>query len=191
MPAKRSDPDLFDELDVQIIAGLSMGMTQEAAGNWCCTPVFPSGVSERTVRNRMADKREAYDRCLFRIGAAFKRKEEEIGEISKQQYKENLAKLRGKGLRVKEIALDSAIANPLDPNLLGIGVKVAEANENRDFGMAKQVVETSVDGRVDHFVWTSETREKLMAQERDMLASDSLLRSLPGEVLEAEVVADA
>jgi hypothetical protein len=168
-----------------------MGMTQEATGNWCCTPVFPYGVSERTVRNRQADKREAYDRCLFRIGAAFKREKEAIQEISRTEYREKLAKMRGLGLAAKKAALHSGIDNPTDPALLGLAVRVAESMENREFGMAKQVVEASHDGRVDHFIWTSDSPRQLMAQEMDMRESEALLRSLPSDVLEAEVVTDA
>lgn len=189
MGRKRDDEHLFDELDIQIIAGLAMGMTQEAVGNWCCTPIHTGGVSERTVRNRMAEQREAYDRLLFRIGAAFKREKETIQDISRQEYREKLAKLRGKAYRVKDLALESGITNPTDPNLLGIAVKVAQSVEDREFGQAKQIVETLIDGRVEHFVWTTETRQQLLAQERDMLESAALKNSLPGEILEAEVVA--
>ena len=185
---KATDERIFDELDCQIIAGLGLGMTQEAVGNWVCTPEFPAGVSERTVRNRIAANRDAYDRCLFRVGTAFKKKQEEFEDLTKQQYREKLAKLRSKGLRVKEQALDTALQNPLSPELLGLGVKVAESIENRDFGNAKQVVETYAEGRVDHFVWTSDTRQQLIAQERDMFAAEMLLKALPGDVLEAELV---
>ncbi len=190
MPSRDEDK-VFDELDVQLIAGLCLGMTQEAVGNWACTPVFPSGVSERTVRTRLADNREAYDRCIFRIGVAFKRKEEEFEELTKAQYREKLSRLRSKGLRVKELGLDAAISNPLSPELLGLGIRVAESIEDRDFGKAKQVVEASGEVRHDHFIWTSETMAQLMAQEFDMRDSDKLLEAVPKDVLEAEIVADA
>lgn len=189
--AKRGEDKIFDELDVQIIAGLCLGMTQEAVGNWVCTPTFPAGVSERTVRNRIADNREEYDRCLVRVGTAFKRKQEEFEDLTKAQYREKLAKLRSKGLRVKELGLDAAISNPTDPNLLGIGVRVAESIEDRDFGKATQVVDNTGDVRHHHLIWTSETREQLMRQEYDMRESQRLLEAVPKDVVEAEVVADA
>lgn len=182
---------IFDEMDVQIIAGLCLGMTQEAIGNWICTPIFKAGVSERTVRTRIADNREAIDRCAFRIGVAFKRKEEEFEEITKAQYREKLAKLRSKGLRVKELGLDAAISNPTSVEHLSLGVKVAEALEDRDLGKATQVVASTGEVRHDHYIWTSETPAQLMGQEYDMRESQKLLEAVPKDVLEAEVVADA
>ena len=189
--AKQGGEKIFDELDLQILAGLCLGMTQEATGDWCCTPSFPAGVSERTVRNRIADNREAYDRCLVKIGAAFKRKQEEFEDITKAQYREKLARMRSKALRVKDIALDGAITNPTDVNFVALGVKVAESIEDRDFGKAKQVVEASGEVRHEHYIWTTETREQLLAQEYDMIESQKLLGAVPKDVLEAEVVADA
>lgn len=188
---KRDEEKIFDEADVLIVMGMCLGMSQEAIGNWICTPAFPAGVSERTVRNRIAGNREAYDRLLFRGGTAFKRKEEEIEEISREKYREKLAQLRSKAVRVKEIALDTAIDQQFNPDFLKIGVQVAESIEDREFGKAKQVVESTGDVRHDVIVWTRETPAQLMAQERDMVSSGELLKALPGDVLEAEVVADA
>ena len=188
---KRDEEKVFDEADVLIIAGAALGMSQEAIGNWICTPAFPAGVSERTVRNRISENRESYDRLVTRIGAAFTRKKEEFEELTKADYRQKLEKLRAKGLRVKELALDQGIEMPYQPEFLKLAVNVAESLEDRDFGKAKQVVDHS--GEVNHtvFVWTSETREQLLAQEHDMLEAGTMLKALPGDVLEAEVVADA
>lgn len=188
---KRQDEKLFDEADVLIIAGLCLGMTQEVAGNWVATPAFPTGFTERTVRNRLAAHPEVIDRLMGRIASAFKKKEAEFEDLTRQQYREKIEKLRSKAVKVKELALDHAINNETDTEALNLGIKVAESVEDRDFGKAKQVVESAGDVNHHHFVWTQQTREQLLAQERDILASGDLLKALPGDVLEAEVVADA
>jgi len=178
----------LDEADFQIIAALALGMDQVSAGKWVCTSEFPQGISDRSVRNREARNKPAYDRLKVKIGSALHAQRAEFEDMTKEKYREQFARLRSKGLAVKEKALDAALVSD---EHLALGVKVAESVENRDFGMAKQVVENS--GDVNHHlnVWTPQTRDQLMSQERDMLASDDLLRALPGEVLEGEVVADA
>lgn len=189
---KRDDEKFLDELDVLIVAGLCLGMTQEAVGNWACTPTFPAGVSERTVRNRVAEHRETFDRLLFRVGLSFQRKQEEFEELTKAQYREKLAKLRSKGLRVKELGLDAAISNPTSVEHLNLGAKIAESLEDRDLGKATQVIDTSGEVRHDHYIWTSESPAELMEQERDMIESRKLLSAVPADVIEAELVqADA
>lgn len=182
------DKNLLDETDVLIIAGICLGMTQETAGEFAVSVQHPQGVSQRTVRNRRDDKPDIYDRLISRISVAFARQREEFEDLTKAQFREKLDRLRHKSVRVKEIVLDQAIQNPTAAEFLALGLKAADGVEDRDFGKAKQVVDHSGDVNHNVFVWTSETREQLLAQERDMLASDGLLKMLPGEVLEAELV---
>lgn len=178
----------LDEADFQIIVALAIGMDQVSAGKWVCTADFPDGMSDRSVRNREARNKPAYDRLKVKIGSALHAQRSEFEELTKEKYREQFARLRAKGLAVKEKALDAAL---ISDEHLALGVKVAESVEDRDFGKAKQVMENVGDVNHHHFVWTPQTREQLMAQERDMIGSDDLLRALPGEVLEGEVVADA
>lgn len=178
---------VFDEADVLIIAGRCLGMSYEATGDWVCTPSFPAGVSEKTVRNRIANNREAYDRLLSRIGVAFKKKEEEIEEISREKYREKLQKLRGKAVRVKELALDHAINNAFDVKALTLGAQVAESVEDRDLGKASQV--HKVEGGVHHVhTFNPQPIRQLLGQEVDMVNSNRLLNSLPKDVIDAKVV---
>ena len=179
----------LDEIDLQIIVALCLGMNQESAGNWICTPDCPSGVSERTVRNRIARNRAAYDRLRQRLGEAFHRKEVEIEALSKDKYREKLADLRSKGFRVKEIALDQAIANPYHTDFLTLGVKVADSVEDRDFGKAKQIHEHEGDVNVNHRIWGKpQPAEVLAAQDADIASSQRLLAAVSADVLEGELV---
>lgn len=187
--AKGDDHRIFDEADVLVIAGLALGMTQEAIGNWVCTPMFPAGFSERTVRNRLSENREAYDRLVLRLASAFRRKEEEFEDLTKEKYKEKLAKLRGQRFRVQELALTQGIENPVDSNVLGLAVRVAQNLDDRDFGKAKQVIEGTGGFEHNHnVIWTSQTREDLVQQELDIRESRRLLNALPDGVIEAEIV---
>lgn len=188
---KRDDVRIFDEADVLIIAGRALGMTQEAIGKWLCTPTHPTGVSERTVRNRIAEQQEPYDRLTNHLALTFRRHEEEFKEITKAEYTKMREKLRSKGIRAKELALDQGIQNPGVTDALALAVKVADGLEERDFGKARQVIDHS--GEIEHrvVVWTSDTPKQLMAHEVDMDDSAQLLNALSGDVLEAELVADA
>lgn len=181
----------FDELDVQIIAGLSLGMTQQATAKWVCTPDYPTGVTDRTVRNRLADKQIAFERLILHIARAFSRKEEEFEALTKEKYRERLERLRSKSVRVKELALDNALQSPNAVDSLALGVKVAESIEDRDFGKAKQVVEHDGDVNHNYILWTGVTPRQLEAHQVDMDDSEDLLKALPGDVMDAEVVADA
>lgn len=190
MPKKANGRPL-DETDCQLISALALGMSQEEAGEWVRTPLHPNGISDRSIRNRMQDLPEIYERCIVKISEAFRRNKQEFEQITRQQFREKLEKLRDKSVRVKETALDQALSNPTSAEFLGLGVKVADSIEDRDFGKAKQVLSGEFHSTHEHFVWTSQTKAELLAQERDILESQKLLSSAPPDAIEAEVVADA
>jgi hypothetical protein len=183
-----NDSPALDEADFQLIVALAIGMNQIDAGKWVCTPDFPDGMSDRSVRNRESKKKASYDWLKVKIGSALQAKRAEFEELTKEKYREQFARLRAKGLAVKEKALDAALVSD---EMLPLGVKVAESVEDRDFGKAKQVMESVGDVNHHLYVWTPQTPQQLLAQEHDMLDSDELLKALPGDVLEAELVADA
>lgn len=139
----------LDEVDFQIIIQLCLGKSQDAAGDWVCTPEFPAGISGRTVRKRIDIKRAAYDRLRERIGPALQKKQEEFEEVTKQHYLEKLGRLRSKGYLVKEKALDNAINGQGD---MALGVKVADGIEDRDFGRVSQVHKLEGGFNVNHTV---------------------------------------
>lgn len=178
----------LDEADFQLIVALAIGMNQVDAGKWVCTAEFPAGMSDRSVRNRLAAKKAAYDSLKVKIGSALHAQRAEFEALTKEKYLEQFSRLRAKGLAVKEKALDAALVSD---EMLALGVKVAESVEDRDLGKAKQVMENVGDVNHHHFVWTPQTAKQLLAQEHDMIDSDDLLKALPGDVLEAEVLADA
>lgn len=163
-------------------------MTWEEVGSFVETPQFPTGVTEKTARNRYQANKPTFDRLILKLSGKVRQQQQQFEDLTKQQYRERIEKLRAKAISVKERALDEALVND---EHLALGVKVAESIENRDFGMARQVVDNSGEVNHNHFVWTAQSRDQLVAQERDMLDSGDLLRALPGDVLEADIVADA
>lgn len=183
--------EVFDEAEVLVAAGLGLGMNQEDVGRWAITAQYPNGVSGRSVRTWISGKPDAFERLITRIKGAVAREHQEFADLTREQYRERLLKLRHKSVRVKEQALDAAIENPTDPQFLAIGVRVAEGIENRDLGMAKQLLEVGGNVSHDHFLFTAQTRAELLTQELEIEASQKLLSSLPSDVIEAEVLADA
>lgn len=176
----------LDEIDFQIIVGLCLRKTQAEVGAWVSTPEKPAGISERTVRNRIEQKQVAYDRLRAHFGASLNQQRIEFEAITKQEYREKLETLRAKSVAVKELALDSALSG----GSLELGVKVADSIEDREFGKASQVHKHEGDVNVSHqVVWKPQDVRMLIRQERDIADSDDLLKFLPGEVLEGELVA--
>lgn len=178
-------PRTLDEADYQICVARSLGLTWLEVAKFIETPAFPTGMSDKGCRNRYENAKPVFDRLIAKFAGRIRREQEAFEELTKQQYRDKLAKLRDKAYRVKERALDAGLESD---EFLPLAAKVADTIEDRDFGKAKQVVENT--GDVTHnLVWTSQTAQQLWAQERDILASDDLLNLLPGEVLEAEIVA--
>jgi hypothetical protein len=185
--ADRTADKVFDEADVLIIVGRALGKTHEGVGKWVSTPTFATGVSEKTVRNRINDMGDAFDRLIGRISLEFSKRDTEFEQITKERYREKLAELRGKAVRVKEKALDHAIINDTDTDALSLGVKVADSLEDRDLGKATQVHKVNSDHR-HILMFNPQPVRKLIAQEVDMDDSRKLLESLGDDVLEAEVI---
>lgn len=183
--------NVLDEVDFQIIFALAMGQNQEEAGRFVCTPLIPGGITDRTVRNRINAHRAEYDRLIPRFALAINQKQLAFEEITKEQYREKLQKLRAKGLKVKELALDSGIEHASDVEKLSLAVKVAEGLEERDLGKATQV--HKMEGQVEHthrLTWNPQPIRALAQQEADMLNSQKLLSALSdtSDAVEAEVV---
>ena len=175
----------LDEADFQILVALAAGKSQSEAGGWVSTPEFPAGLTDRTVRNRIAAKQAAYDRLRTKVAELLTREKREYEELTKQKYLEKLGNLRSKGLELKDKILTDATEGRGD---LALGLKVAESVEERDFGKATQV--QRVEGEVNHnlLVWKPQPVRALLQQELDIRDSDDLLKALPDGVLEAEVV---
>lgn len=185
----KGGPKPLDETDIQIIAALSLGMTHEQAGAFVATVQFPHGVTGRTVRNRMAEKSELYDRNVLKIASRFTAAKEEFRQITRAELKSALEGMRHKAAVVKDKVLDHALANPSDTAALSLGEKAAESIIDRDLGRPKQVHEVS--GEIEHNlrVWGHPQPAALLErQDRDMEESAKLLTALPGDVFEAEVV---
>jgi hypothetical protein len=186
--AKGDAPKLFDELDVLLLAGLALGMTQEKAGKWAATPQFRDGVSDRTVRNRLEATAPTSERLLMKLSEAFRRKEEAFEELTRDAYKKKLETLRDKAYKVKERALDNALDSVNDTEALALGVKVADGVEDRDLGKASQVHKHEGSVIQNHVFWNPQPVRALAEQEVDMLNSSRLLAALPADAIEAEVV---
>lgn len=181
---------VLDESEVLVIAALALNMGQEEAGRFAISAAYPSGISGRSVRKWIEAKPDLFERLILRIKGVVAREHQEFAELTREQYRERLQKLRHKSVRVKELGLDAAINNPTDIAALSLGVKIADGVENRDLGMAKQHVEVGGNVNHDHFLFTAQTKAELLAQEAEIESSRLLLSGLPTEVYEAEVLAD-
>lgn len=174
----------LDEVDLLVIVGISTGMTQEQAGAWVCTPSLPTGITPRAIRARMQAKKAHYERLITQITGRIRQTQQQFEDITKEQYKAKLEKLRSKGIQAKEKALDAGIDGTGD---LALAVKVADSIEDRDFGKVSQVHKHEGAVDVNHkMVWQPE--RVLIQQEHDIQDSARLLSGLPSEVLEAEVL---
>lgn len=188
---QKSGNEIFTEDDMYIIVGIATGMTHEQAGEFLATVRYPNGVSGRCVRNWQAAKREIYDRAILRIASRWKQLAEEFRQITRDELRGELEKLRHKAVRVKDKVLDHALTNASDTAALTLGDRAADSLIDRDLGRAAQTHRLEGKATVEHNlrIWgMPQPAGRLAAQDRDMEDSDDLLASVPAEVLEAEVV---
>lgn len=181
---------VLDESEVLVIAALALGMGQEDAGRFAISAAYPAGISGRSVRKWMEAKPDLFERLIRNIKGVVAREHREFADMTRQQFREKLQKLRSKSAAVTEKVLDAALDNATDVQFLSLGLKAAQNIEDRDLGKAKQMVGYDGNVTVDHFVTTRHTQQDLLEQENDIEASQNLLSGLPAEVFEAEVVAE-
>ena len=119
--------------DVQIAVSKLFGLTDEEAGKRVQTPEAPTGISLRTVQNRLA-KNEDFIKGLIAWALPLVRKQrDEIEALSKEKYREELEKLRGKilsarlaGLDSDDLALANSVADKVENRLDGTPVNRSE-----------------------------------------------------------------
>lgn len=178
-----------DEADLQVIAALALGMTEDQAGAFVCTVLYPNGITGRTVRNWKNRKPVLYERNIVRIASRWNQAKEEFRQITRDELRVEIEKLRSKAVRVKGKALDHALLNDNDTAALALGNNAATDILDRDLGKATQP--HRVDGEMVHTlrIWGSPQPAALLEQQdRDMIDAEDLLKELPGDVMEAEVV---
>lgn len=184
----------LDELDFLIIGALALGKSQEDAGKFAVTIDKPSGVTGRTVRTRHAANAEAYSRLITKLKAEIDRLRQqacdEVRDLTEKEYQTAMRGERGKRHQVKRLALDAALMNPDDPEMLKVGLAAAETMDNRDFGKPRQHVDHSVQGAV--VVFNAKAASVQLREQKEITdASVFLQKFLPGDVLDAEIVDEA
>lgn len=149
-------------------------MTKIDAAKKVMTVEFPNGISERTITNRRDKNPDFYTRYTLLIATAF-REANPIAAISKEKALAEMEGLLGAAFSTVRVALAN---NDIQAALRVIDQFVPKPG---------QKLEISGGFNVDHrMIWQPE--RKLIQQERDMDASDSLLSALPEHVIEAELV---
>jgi hypothetical protein len=161
-----------NERDTQIAIALAFGLSQEDTGKRVCTIDFPSGVTPRTVYNRVKTNGGYIDSVIKFVRTLRGEREQEVKQLNKTNVKAELETLLGEAVATLRKALAEG------------DVKAASEVLDRVLGKSSQVHKHEGDVNVNHRVWQPE--RALVAQERDMLASNDLLLALPAETLEAE-----
>lgn len=163
-----------NERDTQIAIALAFGLSQEDTGKRVCTNDFPAGVTARTVYNRVKTNPRFIEDVIKFVRGLRNEREVEVKSLNKSTVEAELETLLGEAVATLRKALSEG------------DVKAASEVLDRVLGKASQVHKHEGDVNVNHRVWQPE--RVLAAQERDMLASNDLLKALPGEVLEAEEI---
>lgn len=183
----------LDEVDFLIIGALALGKSQEDAGKFAVTLDKPSGVTGRTVRTRHAANAEAYSRLVTKLKTEIDRLRQQacddVRDLTQKEYETAMKGERGKRHQVKRLALDAALMNPDDPEMLKVGLAAAETMDNRDFGKPRQHVDHTVQGAIA--VFNAKAADALLREQREITdASMFVQKYLPGDVLEAEIVGE-
>jgi hypothetical protein len=161
-----------NERDAQIAIGLAFGLSREETGRRVCTSEFPSGVTERTVYNRVKTNGKFIDDVIKFVRSLRDERETEIKQLDKKSVRAELETLLGSAVGTLRKALTEG------------DVKAAIEVLDRNLGKATQVHKHEGDVLVNHTV----TIRQIIDQSQDALESQRLLGSLPAEVLEAEIV---
>lgn len=161
-----------NERDTQIAIALAFGLSQEDAGKRVCTPDSPSGVTARTVYNRVKTNAKYIDDVIRYVRSLRGEREAEVKLLDKKTVHAELETLLGSAVQTLRKALENN------------DTKAAIEVLDRNLGKATQVHKHEGDVQMTHKV----TIRQIVSQHRDAIESDALLKALPGDVLEAELV---
>jgi hypothetical protein len=164
----------FNERDLQIAICKGLGFSDEDTARAICTPDFPTGVHENTVKHRRNTNRAFIEQWTRFVANVRRDRELDIKALNKAQLREQM-----------EAELGTAWAQILKAVREGDTDSAWRMVEHQ-IGKPSQTHKHEGSVEVNHMVWQPE--RALAAQERDMLDSGDLLRALPGDVLEAEVI---
>ena len=165
------------EMDFQIAFCKILDMTQLETARAVSTPIHPQGISAATVVKRLKLNREWIDRMVS-WGASLRREVMiDAKEIAADQLRSEMEKDLGFSWGLIKKAIKEG------------NTDLAMWHIEQAIGKASQPHSLKVGGKVQHeMIWQPE--RKLLAQESDITGSDDLLKALPKDVLEAEMIND-
>lgn len=153
-----------------------LGYTKEETAKKIQTPDHPAGCSKRTVFNHLRDHQGEFRPIQDWMNLYKREKGVTVHELTRQNVKQEMETGLGEALAcVKRAILDG----DADKAVWLIEQFTGKASQH-----------TSVTGAVlhGHAIFNSKPVRELVMQENDMVNSAKLLKMLPGEVIEAEVV---
>jgi hypothetical protein len=164
-----------NERDLQIAVCLAFGMTQDEAAARVVTPEHPTGVTGRTVRNRLDTNGNWINSVIRYISQIRRERDVETVVSTKAQLRELMEKELGSAWA----AIITAIRDGDTDNAWRL--------VEHQLGRPSQVHKVEGETTVKHIIWQPQPVRALLQQERDIADSDLLLKALP-EPLEAELV---
>lgn len=161
--------------DCQIAICRIFGLTGADTATKIRTPESPKGVSLTTVRHRCSVNADFINQ-LADWGKSLRSEiNTEVKRLNAQELREEMESELGKSWQILQAAI---MAGDLD---------TARWHIEHVIGKASQPHKMTVGGQIDHnMIWQPE--RYLAQQEKDSRESDDLLRLLPGDVLDAELV---
>jgi hypothetical protein len=165
----------FNERDLQIAICKGLGISDEDTARAICTPEFPTGVSSKTIQNRRNINRGFIEQWTRYVANLRRDREIDAKVQTKAQLREEMEKALGTAW--------SRIFSAVQEGDTESAWRLIE----HQIGKPSQTHKHEGNVEVNHNLqWQPE--RVLASQERDMLESANLLRALPGDVLEAEVI---